>query len=224
MINRMYLILNTILFFCGIFSTICYDQFGGLWLKGVTSGWFVLIGLVNIAFARKSGVRLAGFPAMMMIGLALCWLADIILNITFIPGALIFAVGHVFYFIAYCGLISFRKTDLIPSVIIFILSASLVLFVPIFTFDPPIMQVIILFYALIISLMVGKAISNMRRENTPLTKLIVVGSVLFFFSDLMLLLCYFAGAPQITDTLCLFTYYPGQYLLAHSLYRYAVKH
>ena len=219
----MYLIFNTILFFCGLFSTVCYDQFGGLWLKGVTSGWFVLIGIVNIVFVRKSGMKAAGFPAMMMTGLSLCWIADIVLNITFIPGALIFAVGHVFYFIAYSRLIKFEKSDLIPSVIIFVCAASLVLFVPIFDFGIPLMQYIILAYALIISLMVGKAISNMRREKTSLTKLIVFGSILFFFSDLMLLLCYFAGAPQITDSLCLFTYYPGQYLLAHSIYRYVVK-
>ena len=264
MVNRLYFILNTILFFCGLFSTVCYDQFGGLWLKGVTSGWFVLIGIVNIVFFCKtsaaganndagvinnSGKRAentadndrsaanpagseskdtkahspaAGFPAMMMVGLSLCWIADIVLNITFIPGALIFAIGHVFYFIAYSRLIKFEKNDLIPSVIIFVCAASLVLFVPIFDFGIPLMQYIILGYALIISLMVGKAISNMRRENTSLTKLIVFGSILFFFSDLMLLLCYFAGAPQITDSLCLFTYYPGQYLLAHSIYRYTI--
>ena len=223
MVNRLYFILNTVLFFCGLFSTVCYDQFGGLWLKGVTSGWFVLIGIVNIVFVCKSDKKTAGFPAMMMVGLSLCWIADIVLNITFIPGALIFAIGHVFYFIAYSRLINFEKRDLIPSVIIFICAASLVLFVPIFDFGILLMQYIILGYALIISLMVGKAISNMRREKTPLTKLIVFGSILFFFSDLMLLLCYFAGAPQITDSLCLFTYYPGQYLLAHSIYRYAVK-
>ena len=223
MINKLYFTLNTILFFCGLFSTVCYDQFGGLWLKGVTSAWFVLLGIVNIIFIHKSGIKTAGFPAMMMTGLSLCWIADIVLNITFIPGALIFAIGHVFYFIAYCRLEKFQKSDLVPSAVIFVLSASLVLFVPIFNFGIPLMQYIILGYALIISLMVGKAISNMRRSKNSLTKLIVVGSILFFFSDLMLLLCYFAGAPQITDSLCLFTYYPGQYLLAHSMYRYAFR-
>lgn len=257
MVNKLYFKLNVILFFCGLFSTVCYDQFGGLWLKGVTSAWFVLIGLVNICYIRRlrkdchsssksyarnnsvanapsfgmaqpseaSGTRsaTAGFPAMMMTGLMLCWVADIILNITFIPGALIFAIGHVFYFIAYCRLEKFQRSDLIPSAIIFVLSASLVLFIPIFDFGIPLMQYIILLYALIISLMVGKAISNMRRTRAPLTKWIVVGSSLFFFSDLMLLLCYFAGAPQITDSLCLFTYYPGQYLLAHCIFKYSNK-
>lgn len=235
MIKRTFLTLNTILFFCGLFSTVCYDQFGGLWLKGVTSFWFVLIGLVNMIYLKKyaaldstKALRSVEadsaplkFPAFMMAGLILCFIADIILNITFIPGALIFAVGHICYFAAYCGLLNFRGKDIIPSVIIFICSASLVLFVPIFDFGFPLMQYLILVYALVISLMVGKAIANMRRSRTPLTKLIVVGSCLFFFSDLMLLLCYFAGAPQITDTLCLFTYYPGQYLLAHSLFRYS---
>ena len=222
MIKRTFLILNTILFFCGIFSTVCYDQFGGLWLKAVTSGWFVLLGIVNFIYFRQpcNSGKASRFPLLMLIGLLLCFAADIILNITFIPGALIFAIGHIFYFAAYCGLLKFEKRDLLPSVFIFIPSASLVLFVPIFDFGFALMQYIILLYALIISLMVGKSIANMKRNRNSLTSLIVFGSCLFFFSDLMLLLCYFAGAPQITDSLCLFTYYPGQYLLAHSLYRY----
>lgn len=222
MIKRTFIILNIILFFCGLVSTVCYDQFGGLWLKAVTSGWFVLIGLVNYIYFRQpcNADKVYRFPLLMLVGLLLCFAADIILNISFIPGALIFAIGHIFYFAAYCKLIKFKKRDLLPSVIIFIPSAALVLFVPIFDFGFTLMQYIILIYAMIISLMVGKAIANMKRDRNHLTSLIVLGSCLFFFSDLMLLLCCFAGAPQITDSLCLFTYYPGQYLLAHSLYRY----
>ena len=45
----------------------------------------------------------------------------------------------------------------------------------------------------------------------------MIGSFLFFFSDLMLLFNEFAGAPFITDILCLYTYYPAQILLAYSI-------
>ena len=37
----------------------------------------------------------------------------------------------------------------------------------------------------------------------------------------MLCLDFFSNASDITGYLCLFTYFPGQCVLAHSLYHYA---
>ena len=49
---------------------------------------------------------------------------------------------------------------------------------------------------------------------------VAVGSALFYFSHLMLALNVFACASYITDTLCLATYYPAQWLLAYSICRF----
>ena len=56
----------------------------------------------------------------------------------------------------------------------------------------------------------------MLKENNPLNKLIVIGSILFFISDFMLMLDVFGNISE-AGYLCLGTYYPAQFLLAFSL-------
>jgi len=53
--------------------------------------------------------------------------------------------------------------------------------------------------------------------------IMAAGSVLFYFSDLMLAFDMFGGAPPIAGTLCLATYYPGQCVLGYSVYRYVIQ-
>ena len=83
------------------------------------------------------------------------------------------------------------------------------------------MKGICCFYALIISFMVGKAISNILKENNFTNIIIMIGSILFFISDFMLLLNKF-GNIIVTNYLCLGTYYPAQFLLAFSLFAYSI--
>ena len=82
------------------------------------------------------------------------------------------------------------------------------------------MKGVCLLYALIISCMLGKASANYYRAQSLVTGLLQLGSILFFFSDFMLCLNIFADAPHITNILCLYTYFPGQCILAHSLFHY----
>lgn len=49
--------------------------------------------------------------------------------------------------------------------------------------------------------------------------MIVLGSILFYISDFMLLLNVFGDVPG-TSYLCLITYYPAQFILAFSLFVY----
>ena len=153
----------------------------------------------------------------MLIGLTFAMLGDILLEIYFIVGAGLFAIGHVFYFISYCQVIKFKWIDLIAGVIIFVPAILLITLVPIFDFGGMLMQMVCVVYAIIISIMVGKAITNLLKQRTVLNILLVVGSCLFFFSDLMLLLDVFANFGQLVTVLCLATYYPAQCVLAYSM-------
>ncbi|MBQ9132940.1 MAG: lysoplasmalogenase [Clostridia bacterium] len=218
--KRIYGILNAILIAATLVSCIVYDRLGGLGLKALTASGFVMLGAVNAVYAMRAKTHSRKFPTVMALGLLVCMIGDVVLNIWFIPGALIFAVGHLFYFAAYCCRMRFAKKDLLPSAILFAASALIITAVPIFDFGSPLMKGICLVYAFVISCMVGKALANLFREQSAVTVLTAVGSILFYVSDFMLLLNIFAGAPPITDTLCLFTYFPAQCLLAHAIYRY----
>ena len=111
-----------------------------------------------------------------------------------------------------------KKLDLLLTGAILIGTAALILLYPKFDFGGALMQGVCLVYGLIISCMVGKAVSGGIREKTLPMIIMAVGSVLFYFSDLMLVLRWFADAPRLAGDLCMITYFPAQGLLAASVY------
>lgn len=215
--KKLFLTLNIVLISIVCVLDIFYTLYGGLWLKAITSIGFVLIGATNLIYLIKNNQRNLKFPIIMLIGLFVAMLGDIVLNLHFISGAVIFAIGHVFYFFAYCVLKKFEWKDLIYGGCILIPSVLVITLVPLFDFGGILMEIVCVCYAIIISLMVGKAISNFVSTKSLINLLILVGSVLFFISDLMLLFDVFSSLPRIMGILCLATYYPGQCMLAHSI-------
>lgn len=185
--------------------------------KSITSALFVTLGVVNLFFAIKEKTPAKKFCIIMVIGLFFAMLGDIILEIEFIIGALLFAAGHVFYFVAYCTLQKFEIKNLVLSTCIFVPAMLLITLAPIFDFGEILMEIVCIFYALIISIMVGKSISNYIKHKSWLNLVIMVGSILFMFSDIMLLFNVFANVPRIFIILCLSTYYPAEILLAFSI-------
>lgn len=193
-----------------------YIAFDETWVKGLTSALFVLLGVINLLFVFNKTDK-KKFAILILIGLFFAMLGDIMLEIVFIAGAALFAVGHVFFFISYCFLIKLDIKDFIYGIVIFIPSVLVITLLPIFDFGGVLMETVCIVYALIISLMVGKAVSNFVKQKSLLHLIILIGSVLFFFSDLMLLFNVFASSQIITSLLCLLTYYPAEFLLAYSI-------
>ena len=104
------------------------------------------------------------------------------------------------------------------AAVLFVPSVLLITLAPLFDFGGILMEVVCVVYALIISCMVGKAISNLVAEHSVINIIIMVGSILFFFSDLMLLFNVFGNLPKLVDILCLVTYYPAECLLGYSIF------
>lgn len=198
---------------------VAYMVQGSLALKAATSAVFVVIGLFNLAGCIRAKVPLR-FPLWMMAALAACMLGDVLLGIQFYVGVVFFAVGHVFYFVAYCMLERFNRRDLLYGLGLFVVALCILLFVPALDFGGGLMQGVCCAYALIISFMVGKAVSHLAGSPGVLSGVIAAGGILFFVSDLMLVLDQFGSLPY-TEYFCLGTYYPAQFLLAISLSVYA---
>lgn len=215
--NKYFKILNIITIISILIGDIFFITIGGLLIKSITSLLFVSLGIINLIYAIKSKIFNKNFCLLMIIGLIFAMLGDILLEIEFIVGAALFAIGHIFYFCAYSSLFKFNINVLIFSLLIFIPAVLIITLVPIFDFNGIIMQLVCIIYALIISLMVGKAISNFAKEKTKLNALILIGSCLFFFSDFMLLFSVFSNISKIFLILCLASYYPAEILLALSI-------
>ena len=108
---------------------------------------------------------------------------------------------------------------MIPSAGIFVLAVLIIKLSPNLVFEPAILEWVCLAYALIISLMVGKAVSVFAKERNRFTVLLFVGVLLFVISDVALIFNMFADGGRITRILCLFTYYPANCILAHSMFQ-----
>lgn len=77
---------------------------------------------------------------------------------------------------------------------------------------------------MIISVMVAKSLGNAVREKDVFTGMIAIGSVLFFVSDMMLLLAWFSTIEgRWTSNVCMAAYYPALCLLAGSMVVYLKK-
>ena len=210
--------LNILLMVCAMACLVYYDIRGGLWLKGVTSSWFVLLGGVNLWAARSLRGRQLWFCLLMEAGLFCGMCADVLLGMIFFVGVIVFALGHVLYLIAFCILEGFSRKDLPVILPLALLSIFLATGTPWITLEDPVMKKLLLGYAVIISAMLGKAVSNLIRRPCRFRKLLVVACLMFWFSDLILAIDMFGQSSRLTWILCSYNYWPAQSLLAHSLF------
>lgn len=219
--RKLFLIANAILLALMLFFDICYMLMGGLFLKGIASSMFVLMGVINLIYCIKSKTNLK-FPIWMMFALIWAMIGDLLIGVNFYMGAAAFAIGHIFYFVAYCMLKRMNTRDFLYGIMISLVALAIILFVPILDFKSAFMLGVCCAYGLIISFMVGKAVSNTTEEKSYLNKLITIGSIVFLMSDFMLVLKLFGDMPA-ASYLCLSLYYPAQFLLAFSILAYASK-
>ena len=210
--------INIALILCTMAFLVCYDTFGGLWLKGVTSAWFVLLGGVNLWAARKLQWKQLRFYVLVEAGLLCGMCADVLLGVDFFVGIGVFALGHVLYLIAFYSLekVCFRDLWIIGPLTA--ISVFVVIGTPWICVTDPILRKLLLGYAVIIAAMLGKAISNLISSPSPYRWLLALGGLLFWFSDLMLAIDIFGQPSRLTWILCSYTYWPAQTIIAHSLF------
>ena len=216
--KRAIYISNIILALAVVILDIFYIIEGGLLLKGITSAGFVLIGIVNLVYALTNTTSKLGFSIVMAIGLVFGMAGDIVLEIHFISGAALFGIAHIFFFVSYCQQYPIKRKDFIPAACMFV-PCLILLLLPIFDFGGIIMHMVCICYAAVISCMVGKSISNYIKHKTSLNLIIMIGSILFAFSDVNLVFNMFSTVlpSLVTEILCLATYYPAECILAYSI-------
>ena len=216
--KKNYIKMNIALLMIMLVFDIWYMFGGGLFAKSIASIMFVAVGSINLYYCTKNRNNL-NFPKWMVVALVFAMIADILLVINFYSGVALFAMGHIFYFVSYCKLQKICFRDLICGIIMSVISLLIIFNIPFLDFGSALMKGVCSTYAIIISFMVGKAISNLLNKKNNTNKIIVMGSILFFISDFMLMMDMF-GSIEVASYLCLGTYYPAQFLLGFSLFIY----
>ena len=215
--NKTLLILNVVFFVAILVFDILLLCFREPYIyKTIPSVLFVLCGVLNFIYVFKLEQRNKVFKYLMLIGLIFACLGDIVLIDYFVIGAILFAIGHIFFFISYSVLQKIKLRDILIALGIFVVSLIVILVPQIFDFGE--MLPVVIVYAFIISFMLGKAISNVIEKEYRFENIwIMIGSILFFLSDLMLLFNVFTDISIVFDIICLILYYPAEFILASSI-------
>ena len=211
--------LNIALMIGTVACLVCYDIFGGLWLKGLTSAWFVVLGIVNLVYGYRQGVK-HSFLWLTAVGLGFGMAADVLLGPCFIFGILFFAAGHLLYLVGFFSLEKFRRQDLWFIVPIAAVSLYAMVGTPFIRIEDPVLKPMLLGYAVIIACMLGKAFSNLTVTRMSSRMFIALGSAMFWFSDLMLAIDMFGTPSRLTWILCSYNYWPAQAILAYAMFRF----
>lgn len=204
-----------------ILFTVSDIIFNFLPLKWLASTCFVIMAFVNFIYTKKVKPEKTKAALCMLLGMILAMGGDVSINLNFVVGAAVFALGHVFYLITYCVIERYRKSDFILSLILIAIYTCLFYATPIFEFKG--LEAVIFVYCIIIGLMTGKAVMNAYRNRTKTNLIFAIGSVLFMISDTMLVLNLFANTSDITHILCLSIYFPGQWILAFGIFHLGDK-
>lgn len=150
------------------------------------------------------------------LGVIIGAVADTVINKNAIAGAVLFAIGHIFYLIALHIISKFKLKELFFFILVFMISVVLI-FVP--NVDLGNLTFPIILYAIILSAMFAKCVNNyaFNSKKSSLYAVMAIAGFLFYLSDLLLMFYYFKGGSALLDQLCLLAYYPAQIMFAVSI-------
>ena len=223
--NRNYLIVNIVIAVVVSVLNYFYQSLNfNFVLKCITSGLFALLAIFNLTYFIHSGLNKKDikYPLFMVLGAVFCFLGDAFINNYFIIGVVLFALGHVFYVGGYFALEKFKLLDLIIGLGLGLVTGGFVLICPYLSFEAPVLKVACVVYALILSFMVGKTVSDFITKHDTINLLLMIGAILFLISDLCLLICWFwyVKVPRAFNYTCMAVYYPSNLIFAYTIYHY----
>ena len=188
-------------------------------LQGVNCALYVLLGILNfIMFYKQNSKKYKLVSVFTVLGLLFGMLGDIMLGQDFVLGASLFALGHILYFVGFVCIKKYSLKDFLVLLVLIAIDIPILL-VPDFYFGKYLP--VILGYAVIISVMTAKAISNFIFDKKNMQNILLfIGAVLFFVSDLSLMIYWFGSSNKTFDYICMLTYFPAQILFAISIYKF----
>lgn len=192
--------------------------------KTITSLCFLIIGLLGILITEKHNLK---FAIIFYIALVFAFLGDILITQNFIAGMAMFAITQIFLIASYYLIkkISYIEWIIFAGFIIFDL--CLLFLYKGFEFSDT-LKIAVIIYALLISFMISKSLHliTVWKENKLKIFLIVIGGILFFVSDFILLFSEFdiniANDPNsvnanLVSAFNLISYYIGLTALSISI-------
>ena len=205
MLYYIYFILLIILLLSTLIPKL-YDHY--IIFKTLTSICFMIITIINIYISNAHHRYLILFPILF------CMIGDIFLaiynryNKCFKLGLISFLIAHCYFVYNMCQILPFKLINIIFPII-------MVIFVYILNNKQIInlkeKSTYCLIYAFFVSLLLSKAFDIYLNHFNIQAYLLLIGSILFFIYDVILLFMYFKKRTKILHLLNLLTYYLAIY-------------
>ncbi len=212
---KLFIALNIVFFILSVITDVLYMNLHQPYIfKTLASVTFVVWSLINLTlmFVFKNTIN-KKFMIFMFIGQIFACIGDILLIDFFIIGACFFAISHIFFFVSYFFLQKFKWQDLIYIVTTIIFSIAFILISKV---DLGSLAILVFIYAIVISTMLGKSLTLFKGSKI-IASVIFIGSLMFYLSDLFLMLNIFGNVSFNADAFCLIFYYPAEFVLASSV-------
>jgi uncharacterized membrane protein YhhN len=204
-----------------ILSEIRQSMLAAVFLKGIASATFVAVGWLGLCITGGGTL-----PRLILCGLILGALGDVLLNARyfagkresalFVAGVVSFFLGHIMYLIVLMSISQSHvpvivSAAVIAAVIICVMQRTVTASVP--------MKILGGVYVATVVLMAVAAVGNALAVQNTGRVLYAVGAVLFLCSDIILIFNTFGERTKMLwSAICLALYYPGQLLIALTLY------
>lgn len=193
--------------------------------KTITSLCFLIIGLLGLLITEKGKLK---FSVIFYIALVFAFLGDILITQSFIVGMAMFAITQIFLIVAYYLVRKISYLEWIIFGLFIIFDLCLLLLYKDFDFSSSVLKVAVIIYALLISFMISKSLDLIKiwKHNKLKICLIIIGALLFFASDFILLFSEFdiniTNDPNsinanVVSAFNLISYYIGLAFLSISL-------
>ncbi len=182
-------------------------------LKADASAMFVLTTLL-VARPNKGYLRLLLFG--LLFGLAGDVLLEMKSESTFMAGLVAFLIGHLFYAVAFFGLLPKNKWLTPWQIPLWLIAVGVALHI---TPHAKEMLVPVILYVAVITIMVSGALAVWRDKAQPggFAALVLIASILFFFSDYLVARNAFMGRTFLNTLVLLPAYYAAQFMFALSI-------
>lgn len=201
------------------------DYTNAVVLKGMASFCFVVVGITAVCFAKNVAIA-----SLILTGLILGALGDILLNLRFVNkknpqrmfllGTVSFLLGHIFYIAALLTYAYNVDPETLYAAIIIAVLITFIVGLLICTILKVKKQLKIfgIVYIFIVSLFVSIAIYNLFVSKSLFALLALIGSTLFFASDVILIFNSFGSKPKICLRWSnLLLYFAGQILIGFAI-------
>lgn len=192
--------------------------------KALASLCFLMLALYSFFTCKKKSNMFRHVSVFILIGISIAFVADIVLEINFVFGFVLFMFAQLFYFYAFTGYGKLKTRFFIGSAILIIILAVVDIYSPLFNFEkdgenllmPSIVYMISLVFVVI------QGLESLVYKDVH-AKTMAIGISLFAWSDFLLEMYVFPSgfiSKGVLEGIFIFSnfmYYTGQLMVAWSL-------